>query len=533
MPEVKYVCKQWLFLLESALRMMQEDPAALYNNLLEKIRLRAGLVTLDKLISRIKISRSVLEGDEEYRRGEITQAINLYRSAQGLKKRTGQRFANRLEQQKFQLKQEIIPCSDKQVPESDYFRQQNGGTVLWFLNNSLPFTKSGYTYRTHSSLKAIQSFGLSVQGITRLGYPVVIGSISSSPVSTVEGVRYHRLIPIRYPSTLAARNELAIEMLATRARDLNARILHTTTDFKNAQIVSRVARELEVPWVYEVRGELENTWLSKVQDDERETANRSEYYRLAQTRETEAMKAASAVVVLSEVSKANLVARGVKDSKIFVVPNAIDERDLDRDFDVSDIRIKLGLSTDSKWFGSVTSVVGYEGLDLAIQALTQLGKSWNLLIVGDGTDLPRLRNLAEELGVENRVRFAGHQGNADIWRWYAALDVFVIPRIDAQVCRNVTPLKPLLAKALGVPTVCSDLPALREVAGAGGLFFPPGDLSRFVQQIEQAMGNEELTRLGKRWVKGRTWKANASRYREIYTYLEGNGLQSCGQAKTE
>ena len=77
-----------------------------------------------------------------------------------------------------------------------------------------------------------------------------------------------------------------------------------------------------------------------------------------------------------------------------------------------------------------------------------------------------------------------------------------------------------------MPTVCSDLPALREVAGAGGLFFPPGDLNQFVYQIEQAMGDEELIRLGKQWVKGRTWKANASRYREIYTYLEGYDSQS-------
>ena len=231
-------------------------------------------------------------------------------------------------------------------------------------------------------------------------------------------------------------------------------------------------------------------------------------------------------MVLSEVSKANLVTRGVEDSKIFVVPNAIDDQDLYRDIDIPKLRAGLGLDSDSKWFGSVTSVVGYEGLELAIRALTQLDKNWNLLIVGDGTELPNLKKLAENLEVRNRVLFAGRQENADIWKWYAVLDVFVIPRIDAQVCRNVTPLKPLLAKALGVPTVCSDLPALREVAGAGGLFFPPGNLNQFVYQIEQAMGDEELIRLGKEWVKGRTWKANASRYSEIYTYLERNDSQS-------
>lgn len=526
MPSFSFVLKQWIFLFETAVRMAQEDPAALYNNVLEKIRQRAGLDTLDKLLSKMKISRRVLEGDDEHRRGELTQAIFLYSSATGIKERAGKRFSRRLEQQKSQLKQEIAPRLEKRAASSDRFGKPNDGTVLWFLNNSLPFTKSGYTYRTHSSLKAIQETGTSVQGVTRLGYPVVIGSIASTPVSTVDGVRYRRLIPIRYPSTLTERSELAAEMLIGCARDLDARILHTTTDFKNAQIVSRAAEKLGIPWVYEVRGELENTWLSKVQEEEREIALQSEYYNLARARETEAMKAASAVVVLSEVSKANLVTRGVEDSKIFVVPNAIDDQDLYRDIDIPKLRAELGLDSDSKWFGSVTSVVGYEGLELAIRALTQLDKNWNLLIVGDGTELPNLKKLAENLEVRNRVLFVGRQENADIWKWYAVLDVFVIPRIDAQVCRNVTPLKPLLAKALGVPTVCSDLPALREVAGAGGLFFPPGNLNQFVYQIEQAMGDEELIRLGKEWVKRRTWKANARRYSEIYTYLERNDSQS-------
>ena len=117
--------------------------------------------------------------------------------AKGIKERAGKRFARRLEQQKSQLKQEIAPCLEQRATSSDRTGKPNDGTVLWFLNNSLPFTKSGYTYRTHSSLKAIQTTGTSVQGVTRLGYPVVIGSIASTPVSTVDGVRYRRLIPIR------------------------------------------------------------------------------------------------------------------------------------------------------------------------------------------------------------------------------------------------------------------------------------------------------------------------------------------------
>ena len=47
-----------------------------------------------------------------------------------------------------------------------------------------------------------------------------------------------------------------------------------------------------------------------------------------------------------------------------------------------------------------------------------------LLIVGDGPDLPMLRDLAVEEGVADRVVFAGYQ--YDVGHFYALMDVFAL-----------------------------------------------------------------------------------------------------------
>src|SRR5699024_377579 len=122
---------------------------------------------------------------------------------------------------------------------------------------------SGYTERTHQLLTALKSQGMSVRGVTRLGYPVVIGSFPLEEKSVVDGIEYVHLLPNKYPMLKKEQIELAVRMLVREARDFNATILHTTTDFKNAIVVSRAAEILGIPWIYETRGELHKTWLSK------------------------------------------------------------------------------------------------------------------------------------------------------------------------------------------------------------------------------------------------------------------------------
>src|SRR5690606_3438867 len=129
-------------------------------------------------------------------------------------------------------------------------------------------------------------------------------------------------------------------------------------------------------------------------------------------------------------------------------------------------RARLGLRTAPQVIGTVSSLVGHEGLDTILRTVATLrdgGPDVSALVVGDGVARPGLLRLAAELGIADHVHLPGRVPR-DVARTYlAALDVVLVPRRPARVTGLVTPLKPVEAMATGRPVVASDLPALREV----------------------------------------------------------------------
>ncbi|WP_342318181.1 glycosyltransferase family 4 protein [Corynebacterium mayonis] len=389
---------------------------------------------------------------------------------------------------------------------------------LFMLTNSLPHTTSGYTFRSQGLLQALSDEGIKTLAATRYAYPLVVGRFPGGDVERVGDVEYCRQIPWIYRSSMRVRIEKSARMLADLARENEATILHTTTDYKNALVVSKAARELGIPWVYEVRGEPEKTWLSRQPKAEQPLRKASDYYRGSRARETFAMQQASGVVVLSEVSRENLVERGVDPKKIVVVPNAVEAKYVGMKCDRRGIRTELGLAHDVTWVGSISSLVQYEGFDDLIRAVAQVSDVF-LLIVGEGVDRPRLENLVDRLNVADRVKFVGKQPNESIWKWYACLDAFVVPRKDTEVCRTVTPIKPLMAQALGIPVIASDLPALREITGGLATYHRPESVEDLARVLRGVESNPAQDQRSIEWALKHTWQANATKLVEMYQRL--------------
>lgn len=112
-------------------------------------------------------------------------------------------------------------------------------------------------------------------------------------------------------------------------------------------------------------------------------------------------------------------------------------------------------------------------------ALPQLPTSSMLFIMGVGRLERELKDLAVELGVEERVRFAGQIPDAR--RYFKAFDVFVLSS-DHEPFGMVL----LEAMAAGLPIVCSDCGGGREVPGEAGWLFPlrvTGKLAESLQQV--------------------------------------------------
>lgn len=412
-----------------------------------------------------------------------------------------------------------------EVPDAD---------VLHMLTNSLPHTQSGYTLRSHAVLRSLQAHSFNVLSGTRTGYPVSVGRFSYQDRDSVDGVTYVRDVPWNQGRTAEERLQKQAGFTAALAVGSNAQVLHTTTHFVNGVAVRAAAKRLDLPWVYEVRGVLEETWAASAGSPaERQKARDSERFRLFRARETEIALEADRVVTLGMSMASELMNRGIPEDRILVAPNAV-SHDLLR-YDISrapgTVREENGLPSDGTWVGTAASIVGYEGLDVLIDSVAEArraGSDIRLLIVGDGTELPSLIQRAEPLG--EAAVFAGRLPQKRAHELITALDIFAVPRRDDPVCSLVTPLKPVEAAGLARPVMLSDLPALTEALPTGARSaIQAGAVHEWAEELSRLEASEdervEMGQVGRNYVEcHRTWEAIGNRYAEMYAELGVGGL---------
>lgn len=415
------------------------------------------------------------------------------------------------------------------------------GRILHVLNNSLPHTASGYANRSHAILRATAAHGFTVEAVTRPGYPVQVGIPHGAWTDTIDGIRYNRLLPYRLAQGLAARQDQYAQLLSQEVTRFRPALIHATTHFINGQVVREVARAHGIPWIYEVRGQLADTWASTRGPQ----ALDSERYRRFVEREAEIARSADGVVTLGEQMRDRLVDQGVDPDRITVCPNAVGDRFLEEPPTRAHARTRLGL--DQRWgedaqiVGTVSSIVDYEGLDSLVRAVALLAprhSQLRLRIAGDGVARPRLEVLAQELGIADISDFPGRVDRAEAILHHAALDLFVVPRRDLPVTRTVTPMKSVEASAVGRAVIASDLPALAElvVPGQTGLLVIPEDDQALAEAIGGLLKDPDQARRlgaeGRRWaVETRSWVSNAERYARLYESL-GAGVDIVGDAAT-
>lgn len=413
-----------------------------------------------------------------------------------------------------------LPVLQSTLSSGTDFAPEN--IVLHLLTNSLPHTGSGYAQRSHSILTSLQDAGWRAKVFTRAGYPLSIGKIAARSVDLVDGIDYQRIFPKKLKSDMRSRIQQQAEALVESVRECRPSVLHTTTDFSNALSVIAVAEAFGLPWVYEVRGQLADTWASS----RPESAGSSQRYKLFKEREAFVAAKATHVVTLGEAMKQELIGQGVNSDQISIAPNAIGEEYLELPVERMDARKTLGLATEHQYVGTVSSLVAYEGLDLLVRAVAELvpqNPSLRLLIVGNGVERNNLISLSEKLGIGEYCIFPGRVPREEARTYHCALDVFVVPRRDLSVTRAVTPLKPVEALACEVPVVAADLPALRELVrdGETGLLVAPDDVNELAQGIDKLLRDSSkrasMGAAGRQMMLDeRTWSRNAEKLRGIY-----------------
>ncbi|HEY8905741.1 MAG TPA: TIGR04063 family PEP-CTERM/XrtA system glycosyltransferase [Rhodoferax sp.] len=398
--------------------------------------------------------------------------------------------------------------------------------ILHVLDHSIPL-HSGYTFRTASILREQRALGWETFHITSPKQ----GETKATEES-VDGLHFYRTAGgTGLMADLPVGREVALmkalgQRLEQVARLVKADIIHAHSPVLNALPALKVGRKLGIPVVYEIRAFWEDAAV-----DHGTTNQNSLRYRATRGLETRAIQRADHVFTICEGLRADIVARGVPSSKVTVIPNAVNVES----FQLASppdpgLMESLGL-TGRTVIGFIGSFYAYEGLDLLVAALPTLLQARpdvKLLLVGGGSQESNLRQQAQQLGVADKVVFAGRVPHQDVNKYYDLIKVLAYPRHPMRLTELVTPLKPLEAMAQGQLFVASDVGGHKELVqhNQTGVLFKAGSADALSQSLLDLLNNPDLWPVlktnGREFVeKVRNWKNSVANYVGPYEALAG------------
>lgn len=396
--------------------------------------------------------------------------------------------------------------------------------ILHVLDHSLPL-QSGYVSRT---------LGIVTEQRARKWEPVLMTTPRqnrpSAPVEDIAGWRFHRT-----PAAQGAVAKLPVfnyvsEMRATARRlaklidEVKPDIVHAHSPALNGLPALWAAHPKGLPVVYEVRALWEEAGV-----EARTVRRGSLRYRASRSLESYVLRRADAVAVLCEGVRQDLLQRGIPDTHLTIIPNAVDLANFSAERRRDDaLAHELGLD-GAIVVGFIGSFYEYEGLDVLLQALPQaLAQIPNLklLLVGGGPHEAELKRMASEGGLMNAVKFTGRVPFAEVERYYDLVDIFVYPRRKSRLTDLVTPIKPIEAMAKERVVLASDCGGHREIVthGRTGWLFKADDPPSLAQAIVDAVNARETwPSIGKAArdyvVRERTWRASVDKYASVYERL--------------
>jgi glycosyltransferase involved in cell wall biosynthesis len=181
-----------------------------------------------------------------------------------------------------------------------------------------------------------------------------------------------------------------------------------------------------------------------------------EFWEPLSEKERRALAGAKEIWTISRYSRDRACAvNGINPQKVRMLPCAIDGNKFTPGPKQPELVEKYGLQ-DSQvlmtvarlWSGDI-----YKGVDVTIRALPKIVQAFpkvKYLVIGRGDDQPRLAQLAKDLGVSDRVIFAGFVPTEDLMAHYRLADAYIMP---SQEGFGIVYLE---AMACGVPVLSGD-----------------------------------------------------------------------------
>jgi len=145
--------------------------------------------------------------------------------------------------------------------------------------------------------------------------------------------------------------------------------------------------------------------------------------------------------------------------------------------------------------GRLVTTKGVKVLFEAARILSEQGRAFELMVIGDGPERAELERVVPEASLEGRVRFTGRLNGNELETALVEAEVVVVPSLGGEVFGLVVAEN----MGRGLPVIASDLGAFVEVIGDAGLTFRTGDAKELAEALRKVLDDPELaSRLAKR-----------------------------------
>lgn len=228
--------------------------------------------------------------------------------------------------------------------------------------------------------------------------------------------------------------------------------------------------------------------------------------------EKRALRRISAAYMCSETTREVLEAKGF-DKPMRIVPFGVD---------LEMFEFKPHEKREVLTIGYVGRLLPAKGLMTLADALAKIkSDQWNLLVVGDGEERPKVEKRLVEYSLLERARFTGAVAYENTPDYFRQIDVLVVPTQTTAKIREQFGRVIIEAMACGTAVVGSTSGAIPEVIADAGIIFSENNAESLATELKRLIHNRNLLAIlgekGRKRVETHyTWESVAEKIFSLY-----------------
>ncbi len=223
------------------------------------------------------------------------------------------------------------------------------------------------------------------------------------------------------------------------------------------------------------------------------------------------------VICVSDATKDECIKRGIAKEKCVVIPNGVYPNDYSIKTDKKDLEniVKTNLE-NKKVIVTVGRLVQRKGVYWFIKnVFLKLNKNYIYLVIGDGPDKEKIKELINSLKLNERILMLGKLSDQNLKIIYNTTDLMVLPNIKVKGDIEGFGIVAIEASSTGLPVIASSIEGLKDavVNGKNGYLVSP-DSESFIKILNSEINLNKV--LIKRFINDNySWEKITDYYFEI------------------